>query len=204
MIYIEHRKNAIGDLKNVDPKHGVEIDLRSDVSQSGKIHLAHDPWVKGHDFDSWLGEYARLKISGPLILNTKEDALEIQTLALLEKHKISNYIFLDTTVPTFVKWLGKGQAESFFLRLSRYEDLNSCLQFKDQVKWLWVDCFHIEAMDDEILKKAKEHFKLCMVSPELQGGTEDDFQKFLSQAKYFEAICTKKPKKWKELRNESV
>ena len=43
MIIIKHRVNTISELKKIDKKFGVEIDLRSNKS---KIYLHHDPFRK--------------------------------------------------------------------------------------------------------------------------------------------------------------
>lgn len=202
MIYIEHRKNLISELENVSKEHGVEIDLRSDVSLPGKIHLAHDPWVKGDDFEDWLTAFSEQKIMGTIILNTKEDSLEAKIKEILEKRGIDNYLFLDTTTPTFVKWAEKGFGSKFYLRLSKYEKLDSIIEFKSQVKWLWVDCFDLVSLDTSFIKEAKKYFKLCMVSPELHGGDDSVVSEFLDYSWYFDAVCTKKPHFWKVLRRE--
>ena len=54
--------------------------MLDDVHTSGiqvhNLHLSHDPWVKGEDFESWLRVFRDKGQSGVLILNTKEDGLE--------------------------------------------------------------------------------------------------------------------------------
>lgn len=199
MIYFEHRKNKISELSSVQTANGVEIDLRSSVLSPGKIHLSHDPWVEGDDFEEWLEKFRDLGIQGTIILNTKEDSLEQTAVEKLKKYGLQKYIFLDTAFPTFIKWRLAGNASSFFLRISKYEDLASVKKFVGEVEWLWCDCFQREPLNDEILEEAARSFKLCLVSPELQGGSEDDFSRFRTQLQYFSAICTKKPYKWEEI-----
>jgi len=202
VIYIEHRKNSISELANVNSKNGVEIDLRSNVNSPGQIHLSHDPWQLGDDFESWLQHYTAQNIHGLIILNTKEDSLEQRAVDLLNKYKLDNFIFLDTTFPTFTKWSKKGIADKFFLRVSKFEDLESVEKFSNSVRWLWIDCFDVEPISEEVILKAKKKFKLCMVSPELQGGDISDFPRFLNIAKHFDAICTKKYQEWRGLLGE--
>lgn len=199
MIFVEHRKNKISELNAVDINNGIEIDLRSVFDTAGKIHLAHDSWTVGDDFDSWLKAYSDLGIKGPLILNTKEDLLEERALELLKKYGVDNFLFLDTAMPTFIKWWKRGTGGRFFLRVSKHEDISSAIKFKGSVQWLWCDCFDRDPLPDSVLVEASSNFKLCLVSPELQGGSEDDFSKFLPSVNRFSAICTKKPQVWKEM-----
>jgi len=197
---IEHRKNSIDSLKKVSISHGVEIDLRSNIKSPGELILAHDAFSTGPLFSDWLKEYKELGISGPIIANTKEDQLEEYIIAELNKNQIDNYYFLDTAFPTFVKFYKRGLAHKFFLRLSKYESLDLCLQFKDQVKWLWADCFDGDFLDQTILNRAKENFNLCFVSPELQGFNLEEKIQTSTQMNYvktnFQMICTKHPRKF--------
>jgi hypothetical protein len=84
------------------------------------------------------------------------------------------------------------------VRYSSYEPLELALSFKGKVNWVWLDCFfgfHLPDEDYEVLKK---HFKLCMVSPELQGRPADEIVEFkkLLQGKELDAVCTKRPDLW--------
>jgi hypothetical protein len=109
-IFIRHRVNAIADLSRVDPAWGVEIDLRSDVAAPGNIHLSHDPWKRGDDFGPWLDEFKKRGITGPIILNTKEDGLEETLIGAMKQAGIESFFFLDTALPTLVRWtIGNGE-----------------------------------------------------------------------------------------------
>jgi hypothetical protein len=192
---IEHRKNSIDSLKTVSINHGVEIDLRSNIKSSSEIILTHDAFSTGPLFSDWLKQYKALGITGPIIANTKEDQLEETIMAEFKNHQIDNYYFLDTTVPTFVKFYKKGLGHKFFLRLSKYENLDFCLNFKDQVRWLWVDCFDGRFVDQKTINQAKMNFKLCLVSPELQGIDLEKAFQMNEHVTYtstnFQMICTK-------------
>ncbi len=100
---IRHRVNSTSQLTEINPREGVEIDLRSDVNNPGALHLAHDPWVRGENFEEWLQTFKRIGIQGPLVLNTKEDMLETKVMSLLSDFGITNYFFIDTPLPTLVK-----------------------------------------------------------------------------------------------------
>jgi hypothetical protein len=197
MIYIEHRRNRICELENVNPAHGVEVDLRSVVGSAGQLHTAHDPWQIGEDADKWFKAFEALGIHGPLVLNTKEDGLEQKIIEITESLGLENILFLDTSMPTLVKH--RARAHQFFLRLSQYEPLEGALLFKDRVRWLWVDCFHAQPLPLHIVEQAKHYFKLCLVSPELQGAVIEDIVHFREIAVECDAICTKSPAAWQEL-----
>lgn len=64
-----------------------------------------------------------------------------------------------------------------------------------KVEWIWVDCFSkipIGKTEAEELKKLG--YKLCLVSPELEG-RDEDIEKYKSEIEKigieFDAICTK-------------
>lgn len=188
---IKHRVNQIEKLKEHQPQWGAEIDLRSNVNEPKKIHLAHDAWVKGDDFELWLNEFAARKIQGTLILNTKEDGLEERCLELMASKAIGNFFFLDTTIPTLVR-LGQKHRNNFAVRYSSFENFELCLSLKNHAAWAWVDCFNRQPVSvEEVLKLKQAGFKVCLVSPELQGGSEQDKTNFSDLIKISDAICTK-------------
>jgi hypothetical protein len=199
MIYIKHRVNKISELAGVDKNHGVEIDLRTGVSANGAIHLSHDPWMHGDDFVPWLDEFKKQKISGPIILNTKEDGLESRCLDLMAQYQISNFFFLDTTVPTLVKWALKQNEKRFAVRLSSVEPSESIAAFQGKVNWLWVDCFDGKAMDTAKVGALKGKFKICLVSPELQGADSSMIASFKGLHAIADAVCTKVPDVWEKM-----
>jgi hypothetical protein len=54
-------------------------------------------------------------------------------------------------------------------------------------------------MPSEEVAPLKAHFKICLVSPELQGGGKGDFSRFRDLASLSDAICTKDPLAWKAI-----
>ena len=58
-IFLRHRVNSIKDISALEKNWGVEIDLRSTVSSPGALHLSHDPWAQGDDFEAWLKEFKK-------------------------------------------------------------------------------------------------------------------------------------------------
>ncbi len=197
LIYIEHRKNKVEELKAIPKNHGCEIDLRSDVQRIGKMHVSHNPWEIGDDFDQWIDEFHRCSVQGPLILNTKEDGLEELLFQAMKKHSISEFLFLDTAFPTLVRYLQQGLGAHFMLRISSFEQYQNMDLFAGRIEWLWLDCFQRKPLDLQmVLSLKKMGFKLCLVSPELQGGQVEEFESFLSLAEICDSICTKKYSEW--------
>ena len=86
MIIIKHRINKIKDLKKLNKKLGVEVDIRSNL---GKLIIHHDPFENGEDFDEWI-KYYNHKF---LILNVKEEGLEEKLIKKMDEFKIINYFF---------------------------------------------------------------------------------------------------------------
>lgn len=194
--------NRINQLNEIESSWGVEVDLRSSVDSPGSIHLSHDPWNKGDDFEFWLKAFKKLEICGPLILNTKEDGLESRALLLLKEYGIENFFFLDTSFPTLVRWVFREKVRNFALRVSAFEPLESLRPFEGQAAWVWVDCFDGIPIDESIVEAICEKFKVCLVSPELQGINLENSPQLLTSfnrlLKHAHAICTKSPSRWKQ------
>lgn len=195
--FIKHRVNKIIELKDVESEWGVEIDVRSDVSAKNSLHLSHEAWERGDDFRAWLTAFKNRKIKGPLIVNTKEDGLEGAIIDILAAEKIENYFFLDTVVPTLVRWAVKTKNKNFAARLSTYENAANAIRFEGLVDWVWADCFGGEPLSEDIVKALKGRFKICLVSPELQGQSHDTIPRFYDLVRHVDAICTKRPDLWK-------
>lgn len=190
MIKIAHRINTISQLRETDPSLGVEIDLRP---EGKRIILHHDPFCAGEDFEEWLKHYSHRL----LILNTKAEGMEEEILRLMQKHRISDFFFLDLSLPYMVKYMKKG-IRDIAVRFSEYEPLEFTMGFAGKLNWVWVDCFNELPLNDTNHKLLSEHFKLCLVSPELQGfGIDkiDDF-KIKTKGMKIDAVCTKRPDLW--------
>lgn len=198
---IEHRRNTCAQLSSVDSRHGVEIDLRSDVTRPQSLHLAHDPYVLGEDFDTWIRQFKKQGVQGPLILNTKEDGLEEQVSQRLAAQHIDNYFFLDTAPATLVKRCQAGLGAHMAARLSSFEPVGSLSAYEGLTSpyrpaWLWVDCFGGTPVEARLLGELAPHYRVCLVSPELHGFHTDDIVQFQELWGLAEAICTKVPARW--------
>ena len=194
--FICHRINTIKELVNIPQKYGIEIDLRDNLN--GDIYIAHDPFENGELFDTFLENYNHTFI----ILNIKSERIEYKIQKLLQKYSITNYFFLDSSFPMIYK-LSKDGEKNCAIRFSELEGLDTVLNMRNKINWVWVDCFTNNPLTFEIYKILKDaNFKLCFVSPELQNQPD----KIKVYKDYFkenniilDMICTKiyNIEKWK-------
>lgn len=197
MKLISHRRNTRGELAATPTKYGVEVDIRS---RGTELIIHHDAFVDGESFDDWISGYRH----GTLILNVKEEGLEARLIELMRQHGIDDYFFLDQSFPFLVKWSKLGEHRCA-VRVSEFEAVETALTLAGKVDWVWVDCFThfpLESADAQWLKDAG--FKLCLVSPELQGRpaeVEIPQMAALLQERGIvaDAVCTKRPDLWETL-----
>lgn len=187
---IIHRVNTIKKLKSLNKPFGVEVDLRN---HNNDIILHHEPYVVGENFDTFLNHFELDFI----ILNIKSEGIEEEVLRLVKKNNVPDYFFLDTSIPFMVKYINKG-FRKFAVRFSEYETLDFVLNFKGKVEWVWVDCFNKMPLDEKTYNILKKQFKICLVSPELQGHSLSRVKEFKTKTNKFdiEAVCTKRPDLW--------
>ncbi len=188
MEYIAHRINTIEELRNLPHEYGVELDLRDDLN--GRIYIQHNPFEPGEDFEEYLKEYHH----GTMILNVKSERIELRILEILPKYDVKSYFFLDSSFPMI--WMLSNQGENnIALRISEVEGIDTARNMVGKIKWIWVDCFSkipIEKKEEQELHSLG--YKLCFVSPELQGRDNDIYaykEKLESEEIFFDAICTK-------------
>jgi hypothetical protein len=140
-----------------------------------------------------------------MILNIKSERVENRVLELLEAYKIKKYFFLDSSFP-MIYLLSKSGEKNIALRYSEIEGIDTILKMRGKVEWVWVDCFTKFPLDKETYNTLSKHFKLCLVSPELQGHPYsyiDEFSKKLADMP-FHAICTKRIDLWQKSLSSNV
>jgi hypothetical protein len=118
-------------------------------------------------------------------------------IELAERHKVRDYFFLDCANPTLIRLARRG-VRKLAVRFSEYEPIESALALAGQAEWVWVDCFTRLPLDAESHRRLKQHFKICVVSPELQGHPAVQIAEY---RKVFEklpidAVCTDLPEAW--------
>ena len=197
MKLISHRRNTIIELRATDHKYGVEVDIRS---HGEKLIIHHDPFVTGESFDEWIEAYQH----GTLILNVKEEGLEARLIAIMASKGIDNYFFLDQSFPFLVKWSKTGEHRCA-VRVSEFESIETALTLAGKVDWVWVDCFtKFPLFEEGAMRLKRAGFKICLVSPELQGrNAEIEIPALVSllRARNIEsdAVCTKRPDIWEKM-----
>jgi len=185
--FIAHRINTLDELKKLPTEYGVELDLRD---SGNDLILQHDPFSDGEKFSDYLKHYNH----GTMILNIKSERIEHRVLELLEEYNISDYFFLDSSMPMIYLLSKLGEKKSA-VRFSEIESIETVLLMADKIDWVWVDCFSRLPIDFSSYQQLKDAgLKLCLVSPELQGRPEDiiSYKDYLmAEGIIFDAICTK-------------
>lgn len=194
MQIIAHRRNKVSELQATSTEYGIELDLRS---QGQDVIIHHDPFADGERFTDWLDHYRH----GTLILNVKEEGLEERLIGMMKERGIDDYFFLDQSFPFLIKWSGKGEHRSA-VRVSEFESIETALTLSGKVDWVWVDCFTRFPITGPQARQLQDAgFKLCLVSPELQGRPAEleipALQQLLrEQGIQAQAVCTKRPDLW--------
>lgn len=194
MRLISHRRNSLSELLSTDVKYGVEVDIRS---EGGQLITHHDPCVSGESFEEWINAYRH----GTLILNVKEEGLEQRLITLMQSKGVTDFFFLDQSFPFLIKWSKAGEHRCA-VRVSEFESIETALTLAGAVDWVWVDCFSRFPLSEQDAWRLKDAgFKLCLVSPELQGRDANvEILKLASLLKergiLADAVCTKRPEIW--------
>ncbi|MFO0810912.1 MAG: hypothetical protein U0746_19965 [Gemmataceae bacterium] len=192
MLYIQHRVNTAAGLRQTPAEYGVELDLRD---RGDRLILQHDPFVDGEDFAEYLPHYRHALA----ILNVKSERIEPRVLELVRRHNIADYFFLDCSFP-MIRWLVAHGERKIAVRFSEFEPVESALVLAGQIDWVWVDCFTTMPFTDATYAKLRPHFKLCAVSPELQGRPTDTIAAYAAALRPYpvDAVCTKVPEIWRK------
>jgi len=194
MKIIRHRRNTKSELIETPREYGIEVDIRS---HGPDLIIHHDAFTAGERFEDWLTAFAHQT----LILNVKEEGLEDRLLALMRSRRIEDFFFLDQSFPFLVKTAKTGERRCA-VRVSEFESVETALTLAGMIEWVWVDCFTrfpLSPADANRLRQAG--FRLCLVSPELQGRTDPEEigslrQLLIDLGIEADAVCTKAPERW--------
>ena len=188
--FICHRINTTKELNKIPNIFGVELDIRDNIL-TNTLHLSHDPFENGEDFEEYLKQYNH----GTLILNIKSERTEIKCIELMEKYNITNFFFLDSTIPMMYLLNNKYNNSNIACRFSEFEPIESYNKIKTFIKWIWVDCFTQFPLSSKIYNTYKNDNKnICIVSPELQNQPDRIklYREHIIQNKIIpDAICCK-------------
>jgi hypothetical protein len=194
MEIIAHRRNSRSELAGTPADLGVEIDVRT---RGSDFILHHDPFSDGELLEHWLDHFRH----GMLILNVKEEGLEERLVELMAARGIDRFFLLDQSFPFLVRTAARGERRCA-VRVSEFESIETALSLAGRIDWVWVDCFTRFPLDGTAANKlSRAGFRLCLVSPELQGrpaDTEIPALRRLLEAEGIEAnaVCTKHPELW--------
>lgn len=177
MQIIVHRVNTIERLKTIDPKYGVEIDVRG---YGDEILLNHDP-ISNPSLHETLEEYLKIfseRKMAFVVFNTKEAGYESRIIALAEKYNIKKeqYFLLDVEYPYMYRTTRKEGVREIAVRYSEGEPIEFAeAQMKDGVPlldWVWIDTNTTLPLNGDIVRRLTP-FKTCLVCPERWGRPED-------------------------------
>lgn len=186
MIYIRHRVNTIEELARTDRWHGVEVDIRDDTK--GDLFISHDPYIRGQYFEDYLEKYDHRF----LILNIKSERVEWKVRQLLQNYGVTDYFFLDSSFPMIMSLSESGEYNTA-IRISEFESIETAKLMQGRSHWIWLDNFYnISLTSDEAQELHDIGYKICLVSPELQG-RPDDINLYVENVKALniDAICAK-------------
>ena len=186
-MFIAHRINTLEELLSLPETLPIEFDIRD---SNGTCIVTHDPFTLGVSLDIFLNHCTKRF----LIVNIKSEGIEKTVLEMLQSRNIQSFFILDSTIPVIYKFTNQGE-KRFAIRLSEVEPLEFIMRWKNKVEWVWVDCFSKFILTKEVEELLHSSgFKLCLVSPELQGRSEDIpiySKKIKESSIYVDAICTK-------------
>lgn len=184
MLLIEHRVNTLERLLRVPTERGIEVDIRD---YDGDLRLVHDPLLSGERLEDLLAAYRHAL----LIFNVKCDGLEERIMDLAATYGVKDYFFLDLANPTLVSLVRRG-VRQIAVRYSEYEPLEFALAFAGKADWVWVDCFTRLPLEPQAYRRLHEHFKICLVSPELQKHPREMIRSFCEQLREMpiDAVCS--------------
>jgi hypothetical protein len=195
MQIVAHRRNLISELQATPSDLGVEVDVRT---RGADLIVHHDPFVDGPRFEDWITEYRH----SLLILNVKEEGLEQRLLKIMGERGIEEFFFLDQSFPFLVKTSVAGESRCA-VRVSEFESVDTAMSLAGRVAWVWVDCFtRFPLTGDDATRLASAGFRLCLVSPELQGRFAEaeipQLRRLLDElGTEADAVCTKRPDLWR-------
>jgi hypothetical protein len=196
--FIAHRVNTLKHLAEIPSSYGVELDLRD---KGDRLILQHDPFSDGEDFHDYVKQYHH----DTMILNVKSERIEHRVLEEIQAAgTVRDYFFFFFSYPMIRALVASGERR-IAVRFSEFEPVESALGLAGQVDWVWVDCFTRLPLDDDSYARLSPHFRICIVSPELQGHGLEQIPKFAEKLRDYkvDAICTKRPDLWK-LRTDST
>ena len=194
MQIIIHRINKIRELIKINPKYGVEVDVRAD---GNNLILNHETFKGGDNLEKYLKQFKHAFI----IFNIKEAGIEEKVIKLAKKYTINNFFLLDVEFPFIYQATRRG-INKIAMRYSEDESIETVMKYKGKAKWVWIDTNTRLPLNMENVKNLK-NFNSCLVCPERWGRPEDikKYKKQLKKLNYWpDAVMTaqKYIKQWED------
>lgn len=186
----QHRVNTLEALEAVALDRGIELDLRS---SGNDVLVTHDPFTTGPTIEAFFPHVG----PRPCIFNVKTEGIEERVRELAARSGIHDYFFLDCSVPAAMKLARAGETR-LAVRYSEVEPIEAIRPWLGKAQWIWVDCFTRFPGDPAAFAELARDFRLCLVSPELQGHDEARTATLRAQleGRTYHAVCTKLPSRW--------
>jgi hypothetical protein len=195
ILYIAHRINTLeqfGDSFNCDSGCGIECDFRD---YKDDVVVQHDPFKDGVPMKTFF-KYVSANKPALVIVNVKTEGIEEHVLRELPEQ--TPYFFLDCTFPMVYKLSESGNT-NIALRFSEFERMDQLRAMAGRAQWVWVDTFHsFHLKKAEVVEMKELGYKVCLVSPELQGRDANvaipEYAEYLKRegcVEFVDAICTK-------------
>ena len=186
-MIITHRINTLDELESIPKDMSIEFDVRD---SAGICIVQHDAFKKGVELSVFLD----LCKGRFLILNIKSEGIEETVFKMLKERNITDFFMLDCTIPVIYKYTQKGEGR-FAIRLSEVEPIDFVLLWTGKIHWVWIDCFSKNILTKDLeIQLHSLGFKICFVSPELQGRI-NDINIYAKQIEFnnikIDAVCTK-------------
>lgn len=190
--FYQHRINTLDALAALPLDVGLELDLRSDGQD---VIVTHDPFTAGPTIEAFLP----LVGARPCIFNVKCEGIEARVLDVATRCGIRDFFFLDLSVPAARQLSQRGETR-LAVRWSELEPIEAALAWQGRAQWLWIDCFSRFPGTRADWQRLQQHFKLCVVSPELQRHDPETSAQLLAQLadKPFDAVCSKQRALWQD------
>ena len=160
MIIVKHKVNTVEELKEIDSKYGIEIDVRDNGKQ---LILNHDAFEDGEILEDFLRVYNNRL----LVLNIKCEGIEDSVIKLVRQYKVKDYFLSDVSFHVIIN----SKLKKASIRFSEFESIKTCMKLIGLVDWVLVDNF--TGLPSWGFNELRKHFKLCVISPELFGRKQD-------------------------------
>ncbi len=226
--FINHRINTVRELARAHPSNGAEFDLREFGTEFRMVHNPFELKATDENFETYAKAIASRNNQSPWIVNSKGEGFDKKAAAILSQNGVRNWFFLDGSAaftciynndPGMLlgdAWGRDITADNLSVRFSLYEGMEtvrraSTLTPKNApntdptkgpigARWCWVDYFENVLPVEHFTELQDLAFKICIVSPELQGKSLSLIPDFLNRMANVKAhditVCTKRPDLW--------